>query len=88
MGTKIDPTLSRADRLVGQVLGEKGKLPVSFFWFFEARVIVHSWLWCVRVCVMCVRMCVSMCVCVRARTRARARVWIRARGCVRRARSV
>ena len=27
MGTKIDPTLSRADRLVGQVLGEKGKLP-------------------------------------------------------------
>jgi len=27
VGTKIDPTLSRADRLVGQVLGEKGKLP-------------------------------------------------------------
>ena len=27
MGTKIDPTLTRADRLVGQVLGHKGKLP-------------------------------------------------------------
>jgi translation initiation factor 2 subunit 3 len=26
-GTKIDPTLTRADRLVGQVLGEVGKLP-------------------------------------------------------------
>lgn len=38
VGTKIDPTLTRADRLVGQVLGAKGKLPdvyyeieVSFF---------------------------------------------------------
>jgi translation initiation factor 2 subunit 3 len=31
VGTKIDPTLSRADRLVGQVLGEKGKLPVFVF---------------------------------------------------------
>eukprot|EP00960_Hanusia_phi_P054385 762638-Hanusia_phi.AAC.9 len=30
VGTKIDPTLSRADRLVGQVLGEKGKLPEIF----------------------------------------------------------
>ena len=27
VGTKIDPTLCRADRLVGQVLGAKGKLP-------------------------------------------------------------
>jgi len=27
VGTKIDPTLCRADRLVGQVLGEIGKLP-------------------------------------------------------------
>jgi translation initiation factor 2 subunit 3 len=27
VGTKIDPTLCRADRLVGQVLGEVGKLP-------------------------------------------------------------
>mmetsp|Transcript_6289 Transcript_6289/g.16080 ORF Transcript_6289/g.16080 Transcript_6289/m.16080 type:complete len:508 (-) Transcript_6289:12-1535(-) len=27
VGTKIDPTLTRADRLVGQVLGETGKLP-------------------------------------------------------------
>eukprot|EP01059_Diplonema_ambulator_P017416 TRINITY_DN29428_c0_g1_i1.p1 TRINITY_DN29428_c0_g1~~TRINITY_DN29428_c0_g1_i1.p1 ORF type:complete len:469 (+),score=137.57 TRINITY_DN29428_c0_g1_i1:64-1470(+) len=38
IGTKIDPTLTRADRLVGQVLGEPGKLPeiyseleISFF---------------------------------------------------------
>jgi translation initiation factor 2 subunit 3 len=27
VGTKVDPTLCRADRLVGQVLGEVGKLP-------------------------------------------------------------
>lgn len=27
VGTKIDPTLCRADRMVGQVLGEVGKLP-------------------------------------------------------------
>lgn len=27
VGTKIDPTLTRADRLVGQVLGLRGKLP-------------------------------------------------------------
>eukprot|EP01084_Bolivina_argentea_P033194 61434_1 len=38
VGTNIDPTLTRADRLVGQVLGEVGKLPdvyiqleISFF---------------------------------------------------------
>lgn len=30
VGTKIDPTLTRADRLVGQVLGLKGKLPEVF----------------------------------------------------------
>ncbi|KAL9648376.1 hypothetical protein ABK040_010539 [Willaertia magna] len=30
VGTKIDPTLTRADRLVGQVLGEVGKLPDVF----------------------------------------------------------
>lgn len=30
VGTKIDPTLTRADRLVGQVLGHKGKLPNVF----------------------------------------------------------
>jgi len=30
VGTKIDPTLTRADRLVGQVLGEVGKLPEIF----------------------------------------------------------
>ena len=27
VGTKIDPTLCRADRLVGHVLGEVGSLP-------------------------------------------------------------
>ena len=30
VGTKIDPTLTRADRLVGQVLGDIGKLPDIF----------------------------------------------------------
>jgi len=30
VGTKIDPSLCRADRLVGQVLGEGGKLPNVF----------------------------------------------------------
>eukprot|EP00520_Triparma_pacifica_P006679 CAMPEP_0118654704 /NCGR_PEP_ID=MMETSP0785-20121206/12534_1 /TAXON_ID=91992 /ORGANISM="Bolidomonas pacifica, Strain CCMP 1866" /LENGTH=455 /DNA_ID=CAMNT_0006547387 /DNA_START=164 /DNA_END=1528 /DNA_ORIENTATION=+ len=30
VGTKIDPTLTRADRLVGQVLGLKGRLPSCF----------------------------------------------------------
>jgi len=30
VGTQIDPTLTRADRLVGQVLGEEGKLPEVF----------------------------------------------------------
>lgn len=30
MGTKIDPTLTRADRLVGQVLGLRGELPPCF----------------------------------------------------------
>ncbi|CAN0418722.1 unnamed protein product, partial [Phaeothamnion confervicola] len=27
VGTKVDPTLTRADRLVGQVLGLRGQLP-------------------------------------------------------------
>mmetsp|Transcript_8594 Transcript_8594/g.12695 ORF Transcript_8594/g.12695 Transcript_8594/m.12695 type:complete len:498 (-) Transcript_8594:58-1551(-) len=30
VGTNIDPTLTRADRLVGQVLGRRGKLPDVF----------------------------------------------------------
>ena len=30
VGTRIDPTLTRADRLVGQVLGAVGKLPEVF----------------------------------------------------------
>ena len=30
VGTTVDPTLTRADRLVGQVLGEVGKLPKVF----------------------------------------------------------
>jgi translation initiation factor 2 subunit 3 len=30
VGTRIDPTLTRADRLVGQVLGLRGKLPQVF----------------------------------------------------------
>jgi translation initiation factor 2 subunit 3 len=31
VGTRIDPTLTRADRLVGQVLGLKGQLPDVFY---------------------------------------------------------
>lgn len=30
VGTTMDPTLTRADRLVGQVLGEVGSLPEVF----------------------------------------------------------
>lgn len=30
VGTKIDPTLCRADRMVGQVLGAVGELPEIF----------------------------------------------------------
>merc|ERR1719409_2098096 len=30
VGTKIDPSLTRADRLLGQVLGHPGKLPSIF----------------------------------------------------------
>ena len=30
MGTRIDPTLCRADRMVGQVLGAPGSLPKIF----------------------------------------------------------
>lgn len=31
MGNTMDPTLTRADGLVGQVLGEVGSLPDVFF---------------------------------------------------------
>lgn len=35
VGTRVDPTLCRADRLVGQVLGAVGKLPKIYTgWFF------------------------------------------------------
>jgi len=30
VGLRVDPTLCRSDRLVGQVLGSKGKLPPVF----------------------------------------------------------
>ena len=30
VGLKVDPTLCRSDRLVGQVLGSKGKLPLVY----------------------------------------------------------
>lgn len=45
VGTRIDPTLCRADRLVGQVLGAVGKLPKIFtgtstYLYFE-RLITH-----------------------------------------------
>jgi translation initiation factor 2 subunit 3 len=41
VGTKIDPTLCRADRLVGQVLGAVGKLPQIFTGTFTTTTI-HS----------------------------------------------
>ena len=37
VGTKIDPTLCRADRLVGQVLGAVGKLPQIFTGTFSSK---------------------------------------------------
>ncbi|CAF5073078.1 unnamed protein product, partial [Rotaria sp. Silwood1] len=44
VGTKIDPTLCRADRLVGQILGEVGALPeiyteVQIIYFLFRRLI-------------------------------------------------
>jgi translation initiation factor 2 subunit 3 len=42
VGTKIDPTLCRADRLVGQVLGAVGKLPQIFTGTFTATAIIRS----------------------------------------------
>ena len=54
VGTTMDPTLTRADRLVGQVLGEVGSLPEVYvelevnksfkftFGIFEAQYILGS----------------------------------------------
>jgi translation initiation factor 2 subunit 3 len=42
VGTKIDPTLCRADRLVGQVLGAVGKLPQIFTGTFTPTASIHS----------------------------------------------
>lgn len=51
---QVDPTLTRADRLVGQVLGEVGQLPdvfteleINFFLLrrlLGVRTTVRSWL--------------------------------------------
>ena len=38
VGTRVDPTLTRADRLVGQVLGLKGNLPDVFTEVINWRV--------------------------------------------------
>lgn len=52
VGTRIDPTLCRADRLVGQVLGAVGKLPKIYtgkyasmieYVFFSSRHFLQSW---------------------------------------------
>ena len=40
VGTQMDPTLTRADRLVGQVLGHAGTLPEVFG---EIEVSCHRW---------------------------------------------
>jgi translation initiation factor 2 subunit 3 len=39
VGTKIDPTLCRADRLVGQVLGAVGKLPKVFTGAWRSAIV-------------------------------------------------
>lgn len=41
VGTKIEPTLCRADRLVGQVLGAVGALP-SIFIELEVSILISS----------------------------------------------
>lgn len=54
VGTTVDPTLTRADRLVGQVLGECGVLPEVYLELevssFQLRVSIVRCL-CVCVCV-------------------------------------
>ncbi len=42
VGTRIDPTLCRADRLVGQVLGAVGKLPKIFTGKVTKRYIIRT----------------------------------------------
>lgn len=42
VGTKIDPTLCRADRMVGQVLGSVGGLP-DIFTELEVSYYLVSW---------------------------------------------
>ena len=42
VGTKIDPTLCRADRLVGQVLGAVGKLPKVYTGMTPCLLFPHS----------------------------------------------
>lgn len=41
VGTQMDPTLTRADRLVGQVLGHAGTLP-EVFGEIEVRAVAAS----------------------------------------------
>ena len=43
VGTKIDPTLCRADRVVGQVLGAVGKLPKIFAGESESGFDILTW---------------------------------------------
>ena len=42
VGTKIDPTLCRADRLVGQVLGAVGKLPKVYTGRYHSYLSINS----------------------------------------------
>jgi translation initiation factor 2 subunit 3 len=48
VGTRIDPTLCRADRLVGQVLGAVGKLPSVFTG--QSFFYMHGIHWLLNVC--------------------------------------
>lgn len=45
VGTRIDPTLCRADRLVGQVLGAVGKLPKIYTGMLRFIIIHHLFLY-------------------------------------------
>lgn len=72
VGTRIDPTLCRADRLVGQVLGAVGKLPKIYSgrcFRLDSLAVIDTWTQSWRsVCSFCVDYSVS-----RQRTRSRQR---------------
>ena len=69
VGTKIDPTLCRADRLVGQVLGAVGALPdiyteLEISYFLLRRLLGVRTEGSQRGAKVTRRKCVCVCVCV------------------------